>query len=102
MSADKNKKANSSEGFEDFFNRRTAEIEKRGLNSYIGEVKQIGYDERNPRIVYFESNLTGWSSNWNEKSYELAKMAFLYNKRMWIISDGTPVAGNIKQIYLLP
>lgn len=95
------RKAKRGESPEDFFKRRTAEIEGLGLTRYLGKAIYIGYEVDTPRLVFFKLETTGYPSSWDEKSYELAKMSFLHDKRMWVVADGSPVGANIKEVILI-
>ena len=95
------KRSRRDKSFEDFYKRKTSEMEGLGLTSYIGKAIQIGWDENNPRFVFFDTENWGWASNWDEKSYELAKVSYLHGKRLWIFADGEPAGENIKAAYLI-
>ncbi|MDD4993708.1 MAG: hypothetical protein PHR83_15910 [Paludibacter sp.] len=43
----------------------------------------------------------GYSSDWPESFYLLAKEAMLYNRRLLVISKGVPFGSNIEQVLIM-
>jgi len=74
------------------------------LRSGIGTIAFAGRDRTGPGLVQFNDSTTntGYSSAWPEWAFEIAKAAALHNKRVWVISDGDPFGGNLRQVLLFP
>lgn len=59
------------------------------LNAFAVQIQPVGTSD-------------GFSSHWPEWAYSIAKDAFLYNKKVWVIYEGgTPWGDKLLQVHLV-
>ncbi len=70
-------------------------------NSGMYTVAFAGYAANlNEYHVQINRGTEGYSSDWPEWAYDLAKQALLNNKKLWVISNGIPFGCNIEQVVI--
>lgn len=72
-----------------------------GSKGYFGKITFAGQASNGVYNVQFNAdNGTGYSSTWPEWAFELAKLALLYSKKVFIIANGEPFGLNLIQVLL--
>jgi hypothetical protein len=71
-----------------------------GLTSLIGNIVLAGQYASGSYWVQFNSGSSGWASTWPAWAYEIARDALLYNKKVWVLSNGDPFGPNITSVLL--
>ncbi len=72
-----------------------------GSKGYFGKIAFAGQASNGIYNVQFNAdNGTGYSSNWPGWAFELAKLALLYSKKVFVIANGEPFGSNLVQVLL--
>jgi hypothetical protein len=73
----------------------------KNVESGIYVVAYAGYAQ-SLKEYHVQINLgsSGYASDWPEWAYLLAREALLANKRLWVISTGTPYGKNLQQVLI--
>lgn len=78
----------------------TEAIALAGFQSSICTVAFAGQYATGSYAVQVNNQNGGFSSTWPQWAFELAKAAFLGNKRLWIGSNGEPFGSNLVFVLL--
>ena len=76
-------------------------IKSLAANSFIGTVAFAGQASNGSFNVQFNTGNTGYSSSWPQWAFDQAKPALLYEKRLWVISNGDPFGSNLLTVLIL-
>ena len=72
-----------------------------GSKGYFGKITFAGQASNSIYNVQFNvDNGSGYSSTWPAWAFELAKLALLYGKKVFIIANGDPFGSNLVQILI--
>ena len=77
--------------------------DREALRSAIGPIVLAGRSKTGDTWVQFNDTATntGYLSSWPEWFFEIAKAAMLYNKQVWVMSNGDPFGSNLEQVLLI-
>lgn len=90
----------SGDGYQQFRELEKAALNA-GLNSVVGTVAFAGSTNTGSKNVQFNvDGGGGYSSNWPEWAYSIAKDALLNRKKLWVLSNGDPFGSNLLCAYI--
>ncbi|GII01546.1 hypothetical protein [Planobispora takensis] len=78
-------------------------VTQASISSFTGRIAFAGQNSSGNHSVQFndENANTGYSSTWPQWAFELAKAALLGNKRVWVLSNGSPFGNNLVSVLIL-
>jgi hypothetical protein len=76
-------------------------VAQAGFAATTGTIAFAGQYASGEYAVQYNNQNGGFSSGWPQWAFEIAKVALLANKRVWVASNGDPFGSNLVFVMIL-